>query len=98
MEVTIIGSRDNDLAEETFDSTIELLPTNLHLEESTIHFTIAEGFVASVQLQVPGLGLISGAGFGARYDVIRIDTKFGDFPKVNEKCEGPPKDSEPTPD
>lgn len=76
MEATIMGN-EKATKKKQFNPSIEYLPMDLSVESSDIHFNIAIGPKAALDIGIPWTKLA--LGFGIRLDVLRFDTRFGDF-------------------
>ena len=60
-----------------FDPVIELLPADLSIQSTELHYNIAVGPKAGLNIGLPK-GKV-GIGIGVRLDVIRIDNKLSEY-------------------
>lgn len=76
---------DGDHIDNTnFDPSIEILKADLSIQSTQIHYNIAVGPKAGLNIGLPK-GKI-GIGFGARLDVVRVDNKLSEYKRKRCFC------------
>lgn len=67
-----------------FDPIIEILPIDLSISSSDIHFNFAVGPKAGINIGLPKGNLAVGAGI--RLDLIRFDNKLSEYKSKRSSC------------
>lgn len=68
---------DNKGISKKFEPTIELLEPDLSVHDTEIHFNIAVGPKAGINLGLP-MGKL-GIELGAKFDIVRIDNRLAEY-------------------
>ncbi len=68
---------DNKGIRQKFEPTIEVLEPDLSIHDTEIHFNIAVGPKAGLNLGLP-MGKL-GIGLGAKFDIVRIDNRLAEY-------------------
>lgn len=78
MEIDLMGGdAGGPVHAAKFDPIIEILPPDLSIQSSEIHFDIAVGPKAGINIGLPQGNL--GIGAGIRLDVVRFDNKLSEY-------------------
>ncbi len=77
MEVDLLKGDNGPVNTTNFDPIIKMLPVDLSVSSSDIHFGVAIGPKAGLNIGLPKVKL--GMGIGIRLDIIRFDGKFAEY-------------------